>query len=196
LEAFVSNGRALKQAAGGSPPAQNDETEEIDCNEVILGADVDLGGGRVLRSLTTSTITECCEECQSMEGCTTFRRSRSSGSCELLNVEATRFQINSNSDFDIGGFVLTESILKSSGVLPPSPPPDCKINQGVTYPKGDILSRGNGRSANHCCEVCRASSECNSWYYKRENNRCTLNRNIPSAVEEDASSFKGGSSRD
>lgn len=196
FDALVSVGRTLEQTASERSIAQEGARVEFDCGEVIVGADLLFEQGEVLRTFTAANITACCEGCQSMENCTTFHRNRASGSCELFSLEEVYFLINSNSDFDIGGFVGKETRAKSHPVPSTSPVPDCRINRGVSYPNGEVLKRRSYPTARHCCEACRASGDCNSWYYNNRNRRCTLNHDIPAAVATNSSRFRGGNSRD
>lgn len=124
--------RVLKQAASDgdySPPAPTRITK---CSDAILGAEVNLEEGRVLKTLNTSTIGLCCEACQEMESCTSWSRNRSSGACELINATQASFFRFPPSDFDVGGFlgwVIFASFDLDSG---PRPSVECSLNRGIT----------------------------------------------------------------
>jgi len=191
FEALASNGRALEQTTSRNAYPQEDETAEINCSEVTRGVDLFVEEDSVLRTFTARSMIRCCRACQSMENCTTFRRNRSNGSCELINDPLSSFEINPTSDYDAGGFLWSESMLVVDETS--APIPDCRTIQGRTYPNGSILTQGNSPSSEHCCETCRSSRDCNSWYYNNRSGRCTLNRNIPASVTADSSRFSGGS---
>lgn len=190
IKARFSRGRVLEQTASGNVVAQEVKTEEIDCYEVKIGADLDLEGGRVLRNLTTTTISECCEACQELETCTIFRRNRSNGACELIDAPESGFGLNPYSDHDVGGHFAFEFAYSYDAPSVPVPVPPCPINEGRAYPNGLVLERRNAPSSQHCCAVCQGSTDCYSWHFNNRNNRCTLNRNIPSATN--SSNFSGG----
>jgi len=177
LEVPASIGRVLEQKASGSVVSQEDEPEEIDCSEVLVGASLSIVDGRVIRSLNTSTVGSCCKACQAMETCTSWRRSRSNGTCDLISASRAVFDVYPQSEFDIGGYTGLQILLLR--IDPNVIPAACRINQGRAYPNGNVLTEGRAPSSDHCCRICRASRDCNSWHLNNRNNRCTLNRNIP-----------------
>lgn len=191
FDGVVAFGRVLEKAASGSTVSREKEATAIDCSEVTLGADLYIRGGRVLRTFYTSDIAYCCERCHSMKTCTTFRRSRSSGSCHLINAKAAYYTINPESDFDVGGSLEQRVEPKSTAASSSGRVPDCRINHGIVYPNGYILIEGYAPTDTHCCAVCRFSSSCNSWYFDSRNEWCVLNRNTPFSRRA-SSSFSGG----
>eukprot|EP00210_Caulerpa_lentillifera_P009308 g8872.t1 len=104
---------------------------------------------------------------------------------DVETSEATTARITAT----IAADVVAQGSATDSGV---TRTPRCQFNEGVTYPGGDVLAEGNGRSNTFCCELCRSSRNCNSWFHIRRNNRCILNRNIPDLVARRASRFVGG----
>jgi len=189
FKVLPSFGRVLEQAAVGSTEARPREIWVTECSEAIVGAYLTIFEGRVLSTLNTVTVASCCEACDAMETCTSWSRNRSSGACELINAQEASFAIAA-SDFEVGGFLGEE--FEASVAPPERPVGECNPSRGVTYPNGDVLTRGSARTSLICCETCRYSYDCFSWYYNSANNRCILNRNTP-ASRPAASRFKGGS---
>lgn len=189
FEVLPSFGRVLEQTAVGSREAQPRGIWVTECSEALVGAQLTIVEGRILRTLSTSTVALCCEACEAMEACTSWSRNRSSGACELINAREASFVIAA-SDFEVGGFLGEE--FEASIAPPERPVGECNPRRGVTYPNGNVLTRGSARTSLICCDACRYSYDCNSWYYNTANNRCILNRNTPLSRPA-ASRFEGGS---
>lgn len=183
--------RLLRQAAfedDYSPPTWPQTTE---CSDAILGAYLNLVTGRVLRTVNTSTIALCCEACFEDGFCTSWSRNRSSGACELVSAREATFSRFPPSEFDVGGFLGYELEAEDDPGSGPRPFVECSPNRGIRYPNGDVLARGSARTSLLCCETCRYSRDCSSWYYNNRNNRCILNRDTP-ASRSAPSRFEGG----
>jgi len=192
VDSLFPRGRDLKQAEFNddfSPPAPTRITE---CADAILGADLTIHEGRVVRRGTASTITVCCEACQATQSCTSWRRNRSTGYCELISATQASFTRLPDSAFDIGGFLGDELLADYDAGSGPRPLVECRLNRGVVYTNGNVLTRGSTQSSFTCCETCRFSRDCFSWYYNNSNRRCILNRNRASARSA-PSRFEGGS---
>lgn len=190
IEARFSRGRILEQTAVGRTVSQERQTWITECSEALLGAYLDIEEGDLLRNLTTQNISLCCEACQEMEACTSWRRNRSNDSCELFNVTRAVFAEESLSPFDIGGLIGRDLYASATITRRLSPYPACRIDQRRAYPNGTVLARGRTPSTQHCCEVCHNSSDCNSWHFNNRRRRCTLNLDIPLAIN--SSTFRGG----
>eukprot|EP00210_Caulerpa_lentillifera_P004437 g4234.t1 len=210
-------------------------TQEIDegplamCSDVRFRTRLYVHRGTMLRNLTTRSIFECCEACERMEGCSTWRRTRYNDQCDLFQAEEVTFDrdyFDLYYDFgetDIGGFVgqihakvtsspetaISEDI-QSDTVLPSevavefpridfkmeaireASTPPCRITSGTIYPNGNVLAQGTTNSSYICCEFCRSSTYCNSWYFIVRNERCILNENTPQARVRNSLRFAGG----
>eukprot|EP00210_Caulerpa_lentillifera_P009322 g8886.t1 len=203
------NSRALLQTEErGVNGARMVGQENRACSRVTLGAELTALEGASLTSLTTRTTFECCQACQGINTCNVWTHNRENGLCLLYNVIRANFRRSSESELDLGEIpgqnVLTETaegpaaqtarttVLFTSEIGDFAPIPSCRIIRGVTYPDGDVLAEGNGRSDSFCCELCRSSANCNSWYHNRRSNLCILNRNTPAPVSRAALRFVGG----
>lgn len=201
------------QSVSGSPdePTEDstgstgfEESMVRTCSNITLGVSLYALDGTLLRVVLTNSTLDCCTACNNLDRCTTWSRNRDNGFCELYEVAFTRFRTPiyeesraRNFDMnDIGGFVGEEIILASFVASPTAIPPECSVTQGISYPGGTVLAQGNAQSALYCCELCRVSRDCYSWYYDMSKDRCTLNSNIPSLVNRDSTQFSGGTTLD
>jgi len=179
------------QASITAPEASGSPT--VNCSDVKLGAWFSIWSGVRLNKTKTSNVLECCEACQRTQNCTTWVRRRTRGTCVLFNVQAAGFQRDPFRKVDIGGFVGQKTRLAAFLRAPQANrPPKCRINKGVTYPDGIVLVQGRAPTSWYCCEVCRTSGDCNSWYFNKRTNGCVLNRNVPTARELPSSPFLSG----
>eukprot|EP00210_Caulerpa_lentillifera_P009295 g8860.t1 len=191
-------------SASSSSSEINEEPLEK-CFDVKFEALLTIRNGTTLQNLTTNSIFECCEACERTGRCTTWRRNRFNGRCELFEAEEARFRQNQFTKYDIGGFVgqilLVEALIDVRIVAEPDPlvartavssSSGCRIVEGATYPNGIVLDRRMVSSSNICCEVCRISSNCNSWYFNKRSRMCIVNRNEPIAIVRRSSRFAGG----
>jgi len=190
-ETLFSRGRALEQSVVVSREAQQRQTWIRECSEATIGAQLDILEGTILTTFNASTVTLCCEVCRVLYTCTSWRRNRTSGACELINAQQATYLRVAN-DFDVGGFLGEEIEIETDAGSGDRPIGECPRTRGIIYPNGSVLRRERVPSSLVCCESCRQSSDCNSWYYNNWNRMCALNRDTP-AARSAPDRFQGGS---
>lgn len=182
-----------KPAEGTIPAPEAIGSSTVNCSDVKLGAWFSIWSGVRLNSTETSNVLECCKACQRTQNCTTWVRRRIRGTCVLFSVQAAGFQRDPFRKVDIGGFIGQKATLAVFLRAPRTTrPPRCRRNKGLTYPGGIVLVQGSAPTSWYCCEVCRSSGDCNSWYFNKRTNGCVLNQNIPAPRELPSSPFVGG----
>ena len=124
-------------------------------------------------SQNTSTPIECCALCDADPRCETWSRDRLTGGCALKDAESGAAL---DERYDSG-------VIEGTDAQNAVPLGACFMEEGVAYPRGDVLLMRRTGSMTACCEMCRSNRECFSWHRSRRSGRCVLNRNVPNRVE-------------
>lgn len=166
-----------------SEEANNATTESAVCDQV--NTQTHFGLDEVLTNVSDTGIVsnafDCCELCQLIPQCQAWNRNRTSGECILGYSTDDHLIGGGDLDFD-AGFIWGR--IHSIALTPPSGTDGqpCRVNTGVRYPRGHRVGQGRVQEPVDCCEICRGSNNCRSWYHTSRRARCILNGNTPHAL--------------
>lgn len=145
----------------------------------------------VSTSETTSNAFGCCQLCQDTPACQAWTRDRDTGECILGFTYDNVARLEHEIEFDGGTIPSRIRALVMPATSEDQPIPSCPVTTGVRYPGGNRVGQGEVQHPENCCQICRGSNDCRSWYHSATRRRCILNGNVPPAVNA-SSNYSGG----